>query len=100
MPNTFLNKVSVERETLSIVNKKYTKINQLAGLSVAAIEQWHSQFAPQENSSITFKLLEISKIAQTLSNRSNETFEKLDGEIKASLAKLMAELSSLVCAAR
>jgi len=41
MPNTFLNKVSVERETLSIVNKKYTKINQLAGLSVAAIEQWH-----------------------------------------------------------
>ena len=100
MPNTFLNKVAVERATLSIINKRYTKNNQLTGLSEAAIEQWRSKLTPKANGSITFKLLEISKIAQTLSNRSNETFESLDGEVKSSLDRLMAELSDLVCAAR
>lgn len=99
MPNTFLTKVAVERATLSIINKRYSKGNQLTGLSVAAVEQWRGKIASKESCLITSKLLEISKIAQTLSNRSNETFDALSGDVKFSLDKLMTELSNLVCAA-
>lgn len=100
MPNTFLNKVAVERATLSIVNKRYARSNQLAGLSESAIEQWRGKITLKEEESIVLKLLEISKIAQTLSNRSNETFVSLDGEVESSLDRLMAELTNLVGAAR
>jgi hypothetical protein len=96
MPNTFLNKVSVERGTLAIINKRYSKKNQLTGLSVAAIEQWRSKITPEENRALIVKILEISRIAQTLSNKSNETFNDLTDDVKSVLERLMADLSRLV----
>ena len=96
LSNTFLSKVAAERAALAIVNRKYAGSRQLSGLSLAAIEQWRGKVSLPATHRMVHVLVELGDIAQTLSNKSNESFTPLTTDVKATLDRLMEELASTV----
>lgn len=96
LSNTFLSKVVAERAALAVVNSRYSGKRQLSGLSFAAIEQWRSKVSLPSTDPAVQVLVRLSTVAQTLSNRSNESFAPLTGDVKATLDKLMEELTTTV----
>jgi hypothetical protein len=96
MPNAFLNKVHAERQVLTLVNRHYSDDRQLAGLSALALEQWRIRASLPKGHSLVQALIQLGKLTQTLSNRSNESFVPLDPEVEPKLRRLMDDLASEV----
>ena len=96
MSNTFLSKVVAERAALAVVNRQYSGNRQLSGLSSASIEQWRNKVSLPVTHGVVQTLVKIGAIAQTLSNKSNESFTPLTTEVKATLDQLMEELAATV----
>lgn len=96
MSNSFLNKVEAERSALSVVNSAYRSGLQLSGLSLAAIESWQKKVSLPASHQIIETLLALGEVAQTLSNRSNESFAPLSASVKTKLDQLMDDLRGAV----
>ena len=96
MSSTFLSKVVAERAALAVVNRKYSGSLQLSGLSSAAIEQWRSKLSLAATHPVVQLLVKLGEIAQTLSNKSHESFMPLTNDVKATLDRLMEELAATV----
>lgn len=96
MSNTFLSKVTAERAALAVVNQSYPGNRQLSGISSAAIEQWRNKMSLPVSHQVVQALLKIGDVAQTLSNKSNESFTPLTTEVKTRLDQLMEELTAAV----
>jgi predicted RNA-binding Zn ribbon-like protein len=96
LSNTFLSKVVVERAALAVVNHRYPGNRQLSGLSSAAIEQWRSKVSLATSNQVVQTLVKLGEAAQTLSNKSNESFTPLTTDVKAALDQLMEELAASV----
>lgn len=78
MTNTFLNKVSAERRVLTTVNRRFSDVEELTGLSRAAILRWQAAVDSQSVSQIVPLLFDLAEQCQSLSDRSNETFMPLE----------------------
>nr|WP_294866511.1 hypothetical protein [uncultured Pseudogulbenkiania sp.] len=96
MSNTFLSKVTAERAALAIINRKYSGNRQLSGLSSPAIEQWRSKISLPNSHQLVQTLLDLGELAQTLSNKSNESFTPLRADVKVKLDQLMVLLAAQV----
>lgn len=94
MSNTFLSKVAAERAALAVVNRRYSGNRQLSGLSSAAIEQWRSKVSLPATHRAVQTLVKLGEVAQTLSNKSNESFTPLTTDVKATLDQLLEELAA------
>lgn len=97
MNNTFLNRVSAERKVLKAVNGKFSSAEQLAGLSQAALLSWESAVGRNRVSCVVPLLIDLAEKCQRLSDRSNETFMRMEEEqatkIEEQLAALKRELN-------
>ncbi|WDG75469.1 hypothetical protein [Pseudomonas chlororaphis] len=93
MKNTFINKVSVEREVLRSVNFYTRGARQLAGLSWSAIDAWQRAVSMPGIESLVRELKELSDLCQRLSDRSHETFEPLDPTLYQTLQSRIAQLN-------
>ena len=96
MSNTFLNKVVAERAALAVLNRSYSGTRQLSGLSLPAIEQWRGKVALPADHLLVQILVRLGAIAQTLSNKSNESFTPLTAEVKGAIDQLMEQLAAQV----
>lgn len=96
MSNTFLSKVVAERAALAIINRRYSGNRQLSGLSSPAIEQWRSKVSLPTSHQLVLTLLDLGALAQTLSNKSNESFTPLRPDVKVKLDQLMVQLAAQV----
>ena len=92
MANSFLNKVSVERRILSVVNGRFRGAQQLAGLSRSAIELWQRTAGAQRSEDVVAHLMVLAELCQSLSDRSHESFNPLNSAVEE---RLDAELLSL-----
>ena len=96
MSNTFLSKVVAERAALALVNRRFVGRLQLSGLSSSAIEQWRSKVSLPATHNVVQTLAKVSEVAQTLSNKSNESFTPLTAEVQTKLDQFMKELAASV----
>jgi hypothetical protein len=96
LSNTFLSKVVAERAALAVINRSYSGNRQLTGLSSPAIEQWRSKVALPAGHLLVQTLVRLGDVAQTLSNKSNESFMPLTDEVKVKLDQLMEQLAAQV----
>lgn len=96
MSNTFLSKVAVERTVLAVINRSFSGHRQLSGLSLPAIEQWRSKVALPAGHPLLRNLERLGELAQTLSNKSNESFTPLNADVKATLDHLIEQLAAQV----
>lgn len=96
MSNTFLSKVAAERAALAVINREYSGYRQLSGLSSPAIEQWRSKISLPSSHPLVQTLLDLGELAQTLSNKSNESFTPLRADVKAKLDQLLAQVAAQV----
>ena len=96
LSNTFLSKIVVERAALNFLNRSYPGSRQLSGLSLPAIEQWRGKVALPADHLLVQTLMRLSKVAQTLSNKSNESFTPLTAEVKGAIDQLMEQLAAQV----
>lgn len=92
MTNTFLNRVSAERRVLTLVNKYFFGVEELAGLSRAAILRWQATISFHSDSRVVPLLFDLAEQCQRLSDRSNETFMPLE---KAQAQKIEEQLGEL-----
>lgn len=92
MTNTFLNRVAAERRVLSVVNGRFSRVDQLTGLSRAAIAKWCASVGLERAVSIKPILLALAEKCQRLSDRSNETFLQIDLHAAASIERHLVEL--------
>lgn len=92
MTNTFLNRVSAERRVLSVVNGRLSRVDQLTGLSRAAIAKWCASIGLERTISIKPILLALAEKCQRLSDRSNETFHQIEQHAAASIERYLVEL--------
>ncbi len=99
MSNTFLSKVVAERAALAVINRSYSGGRQLSGLSLPAIEQWRGKVALPADHMLVQTLVRLGEVAQTLSNKSNESFAPLTADVKGALDQLMEQLAAQVEAA-
>ena len=88
-----MSKVVAERAALAVINRRYSGNRQLSGLSSASIEQWRSKVSLPATHRVVQLLVKLGEVAQTLSNKSNESFTPLTTEVKAMLDKLIQELA-------
>lgn len=99
LTNSFLNKVTAERRVLAIVNARYAGVRQLAGLSGAAIARWRVAVSNSGTDRLAEILTRLGVICQSLSNRSNESFDVLSsnvqGVIEAALNELRVAISEV-----
>ncbi len=96
MSNTFLSKVVVERAALAVINRSYSSSRQLSGLSFPAIEQWRGKVGLPADHQLVQTLVKLGEVAQTLSNRSNESFAPLTAEVKDAIDQNMEQLAAQV----
>lgn len=96
MTNTFLNRVSAERRVLTTVNRCFSGVVELTGLSRAAILRWQTAMGFHSENRVVPLLFTLSEHCQRLSDRSNETFlplEEAQGKkIEEQLGELKQEL--------
>lgn len=81
MTNSFVNKVSVERAVLSVVNARTTGRLQLTGLSSAAINVWRSKVGTEATKDVVVPLVALAELCHRLSDRSHETFQIIDASL-------------------
>ncbi|QGP52292.1 hypothetical protein PsalN5692_04117 (plasmid) [Piscirickettsia salmonis] len=74
MSNDFINKVQAERRVLSAINKKYSKHNQLSGLSYSTIQLWCQKRKIPPNSNVSASIIKLADLCNSLSGRSHENF--------------------------
>jgi hypothetical protein len=96
LSNTFLSKVVAERAALAVINRSYSGSRQLSGLSSPAIEQWRLKVALCAEHLLVQTLVRLGEVAQTLSNKSNESFAPLTAEVKGTIDQLMEQLAAQV----
>lgn len=96
MKNSFVNKVAAERAVLDVVNSYTSGTRQLTGLSWIAIDAWQKNIETMTDQKIVVELKEISDLCQSLSDRSHETFTKLDPDIGLLIASRIQLLSQLM----
>lgn len=96
MKNTFVNKVAAERAVLGIVNAHTQGPRQLTGLSWVAIDAWQRSTGPIVDEKLIIELKKISDLCQSLSDRSHETFTKLDPDLGLLIMSRMQILSQLL----
>jgi hypothetical protein len=96
LTNTFLSKVVAERAALAVINRTYSGKRQLSGLSLPAIENWRSKVALPADHLLVQTLIRLGEVAQTLSNKSNESFTPITPEVKFTLDQLTDELAAQV----
>ena len=89
-----------ERNALAVINSAYRGNLQLSGLSMAAIKTWQKKVLLPASHRTVQILLALGEVAQTLSNRSNESFATLNADVQERLDRLMAELEFIIRAAR
>lgn len=94
--NTFANKVAAERAVLRIVNRRTPGVRQLAGLSWVAIETWQQTIGLAASDPLVVELKALSDLCQRLSDRSHETFEKLDPMLAQTIDFRLNSLEELV----
>ena len=95
MRNTFSQKVSVEREALSIINTLTPGVRQLTGLSSVAIESWRRTANIEKLDDLVSLLLRIAALSQCLSDRSHESFRALPSNVMEKINSELRELMSL-----
>ena len=96
LTNTFINKVLAERQVLKIVNSAFPSRLQLAGLSASALEAWRTKASLPTDHSLIESLIRLGTLIQTLSNRSNESFNPIDPSAEPEICRMMTELPSKV----
>jgi hypothetical protein len=99
LSNTFLSKVVAERAALAVINRSYSGNRQLSGLSSPAIEQWRLKVVLSADHLLVQTLVRLGEVAQTLSNKSNESFAPLTAEVKGTIDQLVEQLAVQVRAA-
>ncbi|MEQ3635610.1 MULTISPECIES: hypothetical protein [unclassified Alcanivorax] len=92
MKNTFLNRVSAERRVLTLVNRYSSSVEELTGLSRAAILRWQAVVGFHSENRVVPLLFDLAEQCQRLSDRSNETFMPLE---KAQAKKIEEQLGEL-----
>ncbi|WBA13405.1 hypothetical protein [Salinivibrio kushneri] len=92
MKNTFLNRVSAERRVLTLVNRHFSSVEELTGLSRAAILRWQVVVGFHSENRVVPLLFDLAEQCQRLSDRSNETFMPLE---KAQAKKIEEQLGEL-----
>lgn len=100
MQNTFLSKVSAERAALALVNKRFFGSHQLFGLSRAAIDHWRTRVSLPEDHRIVVTLVKVAAIAESLSDRSNESLLILEGEDRHRVGDAIRDLSEAISNSR
>ena len=78
MSNSFLNKVTVERRVLTVVNAKLSRRCQLTGLSSAAIDLWRRKIGFEITTDVANSLIVLADLCNLLSDRSHESFQSID----------------------
>ncbi len=91
-----MSKVVAERCALGVVNRTYSGNRQLPGLSAPAIEHWRNKVHLPADHVLVQTLLRLADVAQTLSNKSNESFTPLAPEVGETLSQLMEQLAAEV----
>ncbi len=94
MNNSFVRKVTAERKVLSVINTVTPGGQQLAGLSMAAIESWRRAADIEQADDLARILLRIAGLCQRLSDRSHETFQTLEPNLMKKIDSELAELRS------
>jgi hypothetical protein len=93
--SNFQNRVQAEREVLNIINMKFrTRNPQLCGLSEAAIRLWQSSSAVAPDGAIVSELLEVSFKIMRLANRSSESIEPIDKDLRIAVAASVERLKT------
>lgn len=100
MTNTFLSKVRAERKVLSVINTLTPGTRQLTGLSSAAIEVWRQNAGIPAADRIANQLVDLAVLCQSLSDRSNESFNSLDPALHERIDEKVRELAATegICA--
>ena len=96
MTNSFLNKVTAERNVLSVVNARTTGSRQLTGLSSAAIELWCRKVGTEATKDVAVSLVTLANLCQRLSDRSHETFQPLDPTFASKIESNLCILKTAV----
>lgn len=96
MPNSFLNKVSAERRVLSVINTHFRGKEQLAGLSKSAINLWQRRVGASATHEVIEALTVLADVCQSLSDRSNESFTRLNPEVEKRLETELVALGAAV----
>jgi hypothetical protein len=98
--NSFVRKVTAERQVLGIVNSLTPGARQLAGLSAGAIEAWRQHANIAEVDLVSLSLLKIAALCQLLSDRSHESFQSLDPGLMEKIELELVGLRALIGATR
>ena len=77
MSNTFVRKVTAERQVLGIVNALTPGARQLAGLSAGAIESWRQHANIAEVDQVSRSLLKISALVSFYLIEATRAFSRL-----------------------
>lgn len=91
--NTFLNRVSAERRVLTIVNRYFSSVEELTGLSRAAILRWQAAVGFHSESRVVPLLFDLAEQCQRLSDRSNETFMPMEEAQAKKIEEQLGELT-------
>lgn len=96
MTNSFLNKVSAERNILAVVNARTSGRLQLTGLSKAAIKLWRNKVGNEVTKDVVEPLIALAELCQRLSDRSHETFMPIDASLSAKIESQLSDLKHAV----
>lgn len=96
MTNSFLNKVTVERRVLAVVNARTAGSRQLMGLSSAAIDLWRRKVGSDVTADVITPLIVLADLCKLLSDRSHETFQPIDSSLSEKIESHMSILRNAV----
>lgn len=96
MSRKFINKIAAERVVVSSVNNHYDGFFELEGMTRIAINNWALRNGMDKNDKRVEVLLVVSDLCQSMSDRSQESFKKIDGtvmeEINRYLPKILCDI--------
>lgn len=96
MTNSFMNKVSAERNVLAVVNARISGRLQLTGLSSAAINLWRSKVGTEVTKDVVEPLIALAELCQRLSDRSHETYMPIDASLSGTIESHLSVLKHAV----
>ncbi|MEI6090620.1 MAG: hypothetical protein WCR42_09230 [bacterium] len=91
--NRFKSRIEIERNVLSIVNKTYSNINPLEGLTHASIAKWATQM---DNSKLYILLFEISNMSSLHNDCSRDIFSEEEMDLKVGLYEKIDSLHNFI----
>ena len=92
MSKKFLNKVTAERTVLSAINNHYVDYEALQGLTKISIKSWIQNNKIEPHDARINLLFRISDLCQTMSDRSQESFESIDSKVMDKVNKNIPKL--------